>query len=149
MPLSKIPSTAMRRALHELLFPTIYYDPEAELYTLRPIVFSPNVWADKTACEAFVNHIHLQDYIFCDNTTAYRKTAFAVAESWVSRLREIYPGKQFVLYLTTENTKWNQKSNPILRFCLVRADEAPYISEASNGKTLWKWETWGGIQNRD
>lgn len=59
MPLSKIPSTAMRRALHELLFPTIYCDPEEELYTLRPVAFSPNVWADKTACEAFVNHIHL------------------------------------------------------------------------------------------
>ena len=81
MPLSKISATAMQRALHELLFPTIYYDPEAELYTLRPIVFSQNVWADKTACEAFVNHIHLQDYILCDNTTAYRETAFAVMES--------------------------------------------------------------------
>ena len=141
MPLPKIPATAMQHALHELLFPTIYYAPETELYTLRPIVFSPNVWADKTACEAFVNHIHLQDYILCDNTTAYRETAFAVMERWVNRLRESYPGKRFVLYLTTENTKWNQKSNPILRFCLVRADEVPYSPETPNGKTLWMWET--------
>ena len=132
MLLSKISATAMRRALHELLFPTIYCDPAEELYTLRPIEY---------ACEAFVNHVHLQDYIFCDNTTAYREAVFAVAESWVNRLQESYQGKQFVLYLTTENTKWNKKSNPILRFCLVRTDEAPYIPEEPNGKTLWKWET--------
>ena len=73
MLLSKISATAMRRALHELLFPTIYCDPAEELYTLRPIEYAKGAWMDKTACEAFVNHVHLQDYIFCDNTTAYRE----------------------------------------------------------------------------
>ena len=141
MPFLKIPATAMRRALCELLYPAIYCDPAEELYTLRPVEYAKGIWMDKTACEAFVNHVHLQDYIFCDNTTAYREAVFAVAESWVNRLQESYPGKQFVLYLTTENTKWNKKSNPILRFCLVRTDEAPYIPEEPNGKTLWKWET--------
>lgn len=41
MPLSKIPATAMQHALHELLFPTIYYGPRGgTVHTSADCVFS-------------------------------------------------------------------------------------------------------------
>lgn len=134
-----IPAADLFTCLHDVLWPTIYC--EEDVYTIQPVTYSNGMWFDKTQCEAAVNHIHLNDYIFCNNSESYRKAVFMIADMWAAKLKSQFPKKHFILYLTTENAKWNRKSNCVLRFCLKRDDEPEWTQNEANNKTLWIWRT--------
>ncbi len=136
--INKINASDMLDSIENVLWPEFYC--ENDVYTIKPCNYSSKFWFDKTACESFVNHIHLNDYFYCDSCDKFRSTVFKIVDIWIIKLKHTFPNKHFMIFLTTENSKWNKKSNCILRFCLKREDEAPWSTEKTNGKTFFVWE---------
>lgn len=132
-------ATGTSALLENVLWPTIYC--REDVYTIKPIVYSKGTWIDKTSCESFVNHIHLNDYISCDDSDAYKRLAFSIADMWVTKLKTQFPYKHFAIYLMAEDEKWGIKSNITIRFCLLRGDEPVLTENKPDNKTLWVWMT--------
>lgn len=80
---------------------------------------------DKTAFEAVESHIHLLDNIKKDEFEDLIEIGSAFCQHYFFKLRQAYPTKIFVVYITIEVNE-----SMILRFHQKWDDEPDYYSEA-------------------
>ena len=79
-----------------------------------------NVVRDRTQYEAVWNHVHLAEGRIKNNREQLKIWGTAVAENLVKTLRETYPEKRFLVFLTINN------EGMILRFHQKWKGEPPY-----------------------
>ena len=92
-------------------------------------------FSDRTAAEAFYNHIHILDLLSLSDSRRHKimRTASGrtlvddishmIVDMWRTKLQRDFPAYHFRLYLTREE-------EPILRFHVLRTDEPPWLDLA-------------------
>ena len=126
----------------DLLLPKIYCDDD--VYTSEPISFAEGNWFDKTACEALINHIHLELIFDYNNIDELREAGIVLAKLWCSRLKAEFPNKTFMVFLTVDEADEDDEysfTSCTLRYCLKREDEPTWSDEKTNGTSFFVWET--------
>ncbi len=102
---------------------------------------------DRTAVEAFHNHVHILDHFrhsvpFSDDRgwdathpqfIAACRLGRAIAEMWIAKLARLFPERRFRVYFTCGD-------DPIVRFHAVRADEAAWLDAADFAQAVAKGE---------
>ena len=78
--------------------------------------------ADKTQCEAFINHYHLFDKVGKRNYKKVVEIGMAIANNLRDSLLRAFPNKFFVVYLEV-----NVNDSVMLRFHQIWEDEPPYF----------------------
>ncbi len=78
--------------------------------------------ADKTQCEAFVNHIHLFNKVGFKNKNSVIKIGVNIAKNLLKSLISIFPDKKFVVFLEV-----NVNDSTIIRFHQIWENEPLYI----------------------
>lgn len=122
--------------LEEVIFPEFYTrkDNKGNEYVFlktseevnnQTIVFQK----DKTAFEAFENHIHLWEKIKKKDQEKYKNLGFKIAQNLKTKLNTDFPNKQFVVFL-----ELNFEESSIIRFHQIWNGEPLYfdVKEFSN-----------------
>jgi hypothetical protein len=101
---------------------------------------------NRTEVEAFCNHHHMadifqhrfglekptQDVFWDDSHPDFRRAcevARAMAQMWYHKLKTEFPSRRFRVYYT-------QQDNPIVRFHMVRPEEAVWTRESDNSDAI-------------
>ena len=125
---------------NDMFLPNIYCDNG--VYTTEKINYAEGNWFDKTSCEALMNHIHIDMCFDYESIEELRETGVKVAQIWVSRLKEEFPDKHFMVFLTVDEGDGEETYiSSTLRFCLKREDEPSWSNDTPDGKTFFVWET--------
>lgn len=115
--------------LEEVIFPEFYTrkDNKGNEYVFiktsedvnnQTIVFQK----DKTAFEAFKNHIHLWEKIKKKDQEKYKNLGFKIAQNLKTKLNTDFPNKQFVVFL-----ELNFEESSIIRFHQIWNGEPLYF----------------------
>lgn len=94
---------------------------------------------DKTACEAFANHVHLFEKVGEAGRQSCVHIGKCIARNLLRALAVSFPTKRFIVYLEV-----NVKDSTIVRFHQMWDDEPPYIDVTQpfeNGCELYAFST--------
>lgn len=86
---------------------------------------------DKTAFEAFANHIHFFDKVTKKEMPYLKKIAECVCDLALGRLESEFPAKRFAVYVAVQ-----EKESVIFRFHQLWPDEPPYYDTDCNTDDL-------------
>lgn len=88
--------------------------------------FSLHRVADKTQCEAVMNHFHIFGHISENNYDLLEEAGKKIASNLLKSLNQTFPQKKFIVYLEV-----NTRDSTIIRFHQVWKNEFPYIDTST------------------
>lgn len=115
--------------LEEVIFPEFYVNKDTQGNEYVFIKTSEKIdnkiiafQKDKTALEAFENHIHLWDKIKKKDQNKYKSLGFKIAQNLKKKLETEFPNKKFIVFLQLD---FNESS--IIRFHQIWDGEPLYF----------------------